>query len=72
MEVDNDNESDSSPEPEPEDLELVEVTDADDLSMLQRLKEGLSQLHAVEPDEHVIHEDMHDSDDDDAFIDDDY
>ena len=72
MEVDSDNESDSSPEPEPEDLELVEVTDADDLSMLQRLKEGLSQLHAVEPDEHVIHEDMRDSDDDDAFIDDDY
>ena len=72
MEVDSDNESDSSPEPEPEDLELVEVTDADDVSMLQRLKEGLSQLHAVEPDEHVIHEDMRDSDDDDAFIDDDY
>ncbi|KAI4991965.1 hypothetical protein ZWY2020_040351 [Hordeum vulgare] len=61
MEVDSDNESDSSPEPEPEDLELVEVTDADDLSMLQRLKEGLSQLQAIEPDEHVIHEDMRDS-----------
>ncbi len=30
MEVDSDNESDSSPEPEPEDLELVEVTDADE------------------------------------------
>ena len=29
------------------------------------IREGLSQLHAVEPDEHVIHEDMRDSDDDD-------
>ena len=72
MEVDSDNESDSTPEPEPEYLELVEVTDADDLSMFHRLQRGLSQLHAVEPDEHVIHEDMRDSDDDDAFIDDDY
>ena len=40
--------------------------------MLQRLQKGLSQLHAVEPDEHVIREVMRDSDDDDAFIDDDY
>ena len=67
MEVDSDSESDFTPEPEQE-----EVTAADDLSMLDQLQKGLPHVDAAEPDEHVIHEDMRDSDDDDAFIDDDY
>ena len=62
IEVDNDSESDFTPEPEQE-----EVTAADDLSMLERLRKGgLPHVDAfIDDDEHVIT----DSDDDDAFID---
>ena len=64
IEVDNDSESDFTPEPEQE-----EVTAADDLSMLERLRKGgLPHVDAFiddDDDEHVIT----DSDDDDAFID---
>ena len=64
IEVDNDSESDFTPEPENE-----EVTAADDLSMLERLRKGgLPQVDAFidddDDDEHVS-----DSDDDDAFND---
>ena len=66
MEVDSDSEYDFTPEPEQEEPEQEEVTAADDLSMLDRLhKGGLPHVDAAEPDKHVIH----DSDDDDAFID---
>ncbi len=47
MEVDSDNESDFTPEPELAELELEDVTDADDLSMLDRLQKGHPQLQAV-------------------------
>ena len=63
IEVDSNSESDFTPEPEQE-----EVTIADDLSMLDRLRKGgLSHVDAFvdDDDEHVIT----DSDDDDAFID---
>jgi hypothetical protein len=61
IEVDSDSESDFTTEPEQE-----EVAAVDDLSMLDQLhKGGLPHVDAAEPDEHVIH----DSDDDDAFID---
>ena len=64
IEVDNDSESDFTPEPEQE-----EVTAADDLSMLERLRKGgLPHVDAFidddDDDEHVT-----DSDDDDAFND---
>ena len=58
--------SESEPEQEQEELEQEEVTDVDDLSILDRLhKGGLPHAYAAEPDEHVVD----DSDDDDAFID---
>jgi len=37
--------------------------------MLDRLQKSLPHIDAAEPDEHVIHDDTRDSDDDDAFID---
>ena len=60
IEVDSDSESDITPEEEQEEPEQEEVTAADDLSLLDRLHNG--GLPHVLPD----------SDDDDAFIDDDY
>ena len=69
MEVDSDSESDFTPEPEQEEPEQEEVTAADDLSMLDRLQKGLPHVDDTEPDEHVIHDDTRDSDDDDASID---
>ena len=60
IEVDSDSESVLTPEPEQEELEEEEVTAADDLSLLDRLHNGGLP--------HVLL----DSDDDDAFIDDDY
>jgi hypothetical protein len=69
MEVDSDSESDFTPEPEQEEPEQEEVTAADDLSMLDRLQKGLAHVDAAEPDEHVIHDDTRDSDDDDTSID---
>ena len=68
IEVDSDSESDFTPEPEQEEPEQEEVTAADDLSMLDRLRKGgLPHVDAFidDDDEHVIT----DSDDDDAFID---
>ena len=68
IEVDSDSEPDFTPEPEQEEPELEEVTDAEDLSMLDRLhKGGLPHDDAFinDDDEHVII----DSDDDDLFID---
>jgi len=67
IEVDSDNESDLTPEPEQEEPEQEEVTDADDLSMLNRLHEG--GLPHVVPDSDDDHAFIDDSDDDDAFID---
>ena len=70
MEVDNDNEPDTDDEEEPEqedseqeDPEQEEITDAHDLSMLDRLQKGLPNVYVVEPDEEVIHDDTRDSDD---------
>ena len=63
IEVDSDSEPDFTPEPEQE-----EVTAADDLSMLERLRKGglpHDDAFINDDDEHVIT----DSDDDDAFID---
>jgi hypothetical protein len=68
IEVDSDRESDFTPEPEQEETEQEEVTAADDLSMLDRLRKGgLPHVDAFidVDDEHVIN----DSDDDDALID---
>ena len=68
IEVDSDSESDITPEEEQEEPEQEEVTAADDLSMLDRLRKGgLPHVDAfiADDDEHVIT----DSDDDDAFID---
>ena len=62
MEVDSDSESDNTPE-----LEQEEVTAADDLSILDRLRTGgFPHVDAFidDDDEHVITG----SDDDDAFI----
>ena len=67
IEVDSDNESDLTPEPEQEEPEQEEVTDADDLSMLNRLHEG-GLPHFVPGDDDDAFID--DSDDDHAFIDD--
>ena len=70
IEVDIDSEPDFTPQPKQEEPELEEVTVADDLSMLDRLRKG-GLLHddasINDDDEHVIT----DSDDDDAFINDD-
>ena len=71
IEVDSGSESEPEPEqeePEQEEPEQEEVTAADDLSMLDRLRNGgLPHVDAFidDDDEHVIT----DSDDDDAFID---
>lgn len=77
MEVDINSESDLTPEPEPAEPELEEVTATDGLLMLDRLQKGLPCVDVSEPDEHVIHDEMRDSDDDDdacidpgAYIDD--
>ena len=72
IEVDSDSESDFTPQPEQEELELEDVTSAYDPSMLDVLQKVLPNVDAAEPDEHVIHDDTHDSDDDYAFIDPDY
>ena len=68
IEVDSDSESGIIREEEQEEPKQEEVTAADDLSMLDRLRQcGLPHVDAAEPYEHVID----DSDDDDyAFIDD--
>ena len=68
MEVDNDNETDDEEE---EEVEHEEVTDADDLSLLDRLRKGFRNVVAAEPDpeEEIIHDETRDSDDDDVFID---
>ena len=68
IEVDNDSESD--PELEQEEPKEEEVTAADDLSMLERLRKGglpHDDAFINDDDEHVITC----SDDDDAFINDD-
>ena len=65
-----DNASESDPEPKQEELGEEEVTAADDLSMLERLRKGglpHDDAFINDDDEHVIT----DSDDDDAFINDD-
>ena len=61
------NKPDFTPQPKQEEHELEEVSAADDLSMLDRLRRGgLPHDDAfINDDEHVIT----DSDDDDAFID---
>ena len=70
IEVDSDSESDINPKEEEEEPEQEEVTATDDLSMLERLRQGgLPHVDAFidddDDDEHLIT----DSDDDDAFID---
>ena len=70
IEVDNDSESNFTPEPKQEEPEEEEVTAADDLSMLERLRKGgfpHDDAFINDDDEHVII----DSDDDDGFINDD-
>ncbi len=68
IEVDSDNESDITPEEEQEEPEQEEVTAADDLSLLDRLRQGgLPHVDATEPYEPVID---YSDDDDYAFIDD--
>jgi len=66
MEVDNDNETDD----DEEEVEHEEVTNVDDLSLLERLRKGFRNVVAAEPDpgEEIIHDDMRDSDDE-VFID---
>ena len=69
MEEDNESEPDTDDEEEPdtddvEEPKEEEVTAPDDLSMLVRLQKGLPNVDVVEPDEHVIYDDTHDSDDD--------
>ena len=68
IEVDSDSEPDFTPQPEQEEPELEEVTAADDLSILDRLRKGVlphDDAFINDDDEHVIT----DSDDDAAFID---
>ena len=68
IEVDSDSESDITPEEEQEEPEQEEVTAADDLSMLDWLRQGglpHDDTFINVDDEHVIT----DSDEDDAFID---
>ena len=68
IEVDSDREPVFTPQPEQEEPELEEVTVADDLSMLDRLRKGglpHDDAFINDDDEHIIT----DSDDDDAFID---
>ena len=68
IEVDSDSESDITPEEEQEEPEQEEVTVADDLSLLDRLRQGgLPHVDATEPYEPVID---YSDDDDYAFIDD--
>ena len=68
IEVDSDSESDITPEEEQEEPEQEEVTAADDLSLLDRLRQGgLPHVDATEPYEPVID---YSDDDDYAFIDD--
>lgn len=68
IEVDSDSESDITPEEEQEEPEQEEVTAADDLSLLDRLRQGgLAHVDATEPYEPVID---YSDDDDYAFIDD--
>ena len=68
IEVDSDSESGITPEEAQEEPEQEEVTTADDLSMLDRLRQGgLPHFDAAEPYEHVIDDSDHD---DYAFIDD--
>ena len=68
IEVDSDNESDITPEEEQEEPEQEEVIAADDLSMLDRLRQGgLAHVDANEPYEPIID---YSDDDDYAFIDD--
>ena len=63
-EVDNDNE----PGDDEEEVEVQEVTNADELSMLDQLQKGLP-VDAPEPDDDVIHDNTCDTDDDYASID---
>ena len=68
IEVDSDNEPYFPPQPEQEEPGLEEVTVADDLSMLDRLRRGglpHDDAFINDDDEH----DITDSDDDDPFID---
>ena len=68
IEVDSDSEPDFTPQPKQEEPELEEVTVANDLSILDRLRRGRlphDDAFINDDDEHVIT----DSDDDDAFID---
>ena len=68
IEVDSDSESHITPEEEQEEPEQEEVTAAEDLSMLDRLRKGgLPHVDATEPYEPVID---YSDDDDYAFIDD--
>ena len=68
IEVDSDSESDITPEEEQEEPEQEEVTAANDLSLLDRLRQGgLAHVDATEPYEPVID---YSDDDDYAFIDD--
>ena len=68
IEVDSDSESDINPEEEQEEPEQEEVTAADDLSLLDRLRQGgLPEVDATEPYEPVTD---YSDDDDYAFIDD--
>ena len=68
IEVDSDSESDITPEKEQEEPEQEEVTAADGLSLLHRLRQGgLAHVDATEPYEPVID---YSDDDDYAFIDD--
>ena len=68
IEVDSDSESHITPEEEQEEPEQEEVTAADDLSMLDRLRQGdLAHVDANEPYEPIID---YSDDDDYAYIDD--
>ena len=57
IEIDSDSEPDFTPRPEQEELELEEVTAADDLSMLERLRKGglpHDDAFINDDDDHVI------------------
>ena len=58
-----DDEDDYEMDDDEEEVEVEEVTNAADLSMLEQLQKGLPY---VEPDEEVIYDDTRDTHDDDA------
>ena len=64
-----DDEDEYETDDDEEEVEVEEVTNAVDLSMLERLQKGLPGVDVIEPDEEVIYDNTRDTNDDDASID---